>query len=577
MKAYFRGPSFKLATCTWVVGAVLTTSWPRTADACGGFFCDGGGPPMPVDQTGETIVFVLDGTRVEAHIQINYQGEASKFSWVIPVMSEPTFAVGSQPLLNALLVASQPQWFTQWEYDQCGDPSDQEEGDSPNGTGPVSGGGDGEEGGPDGGPRVVSKEIVGAFEAVVLQGGTAQELIDWLDTNGYAQDPEAEPIFEQYLAEGALFAALKLTGGTDVDEIHPIALTFDTGEACVPLRLTRIAAVEDMEVRSFFLAPQRVAPTNYRHVLVNPARIDWLTNGANYSEVVTLAVDEDNADGRAFVTEYAGTPTVVPENTKQFIFNELWDDTVFVSAQPTEVMGLLQAQNMGGCFGEGGGCQWGHPLVLGLLRQYLPAPPGVAEDGFYADPLAYTIDMQAWDGPAFAHDYRSRIIDAGRTAADALEHAQYLTRMYTTISPHEMTDDPVFHVNADLIDVPNVQIATARQFCSGARRVTLPDGREIQLEAGQPWPDFGDEMPWSEAIETVPEHGAPQILVDNTEQIDNALVAWNESHAIDETDPSGSASGPTTSGCACTTMGGSAWSWLLVGLGGMLRSRRRPL
>ena len=44
--------------------------------------------------------------------------------------------------------------------------------------------------------------------------------------------------------EGYLFAAFKLTNDAEVDEIHPVVLSFDNEEACIPLRLTRIAAAE---------------------------------------------------------------------------------------------------------------------------------------------------------------------------------------------------------------------------------------------------------------------------------------------------------------------------------------------
>src|SRR5688500_5270700 len=79
---------------------------PTPADACGGTFCDNGGPrPMPVDQTGENIVFVVDEGYVEAHIQIQYDPntEAAQFAWLVPVMGTPEFSVGSQQLVLDLL------------------------------------------------------------------------------------------------------------------------------------------------------------------------------------------------------------------------------------------------------------------------------------------------------------------------------------------------------------------------------------------------------------------------------------------------------------------------------------------
>ena len=48
---------------TALTGALLVAA-PQEAEACGGFFCDGGPQPMPVDQTGEDILFVMDQGQV---------------------------------------------------------------------------------------------------------------------------------------------------------------------------------------------------------------------------------------------------------------------------------------------------------------------------------------------------------------------------------------------------------------------------------------------------------------------------------------------------------------------------------
>jgi hypothetical protein len=79
--------SIALALTTTVL--LAGTLAPRLADACGGTFCDGGPQVMPVDQTGETIVFWVDESgsepHTEAHIQIQYEGDAERFAWIIPV------------------------------------------------------------------------------------------------------------------------------------------------------------------------------------------------------------------------------------------------------------------------------------------------------------------------------------------------------------------------------------------------------------------------------------------------------------------------------------------------------------
>ena len=102
-----------------LVTATALALHPRDAEACGGMFCDGGPQPMPVDQTGENILFVWQGDTIEAHIQIQYTGEAAQFGWVIPLQSVPEFEVGSQPLFDALLAASVPTYGYSQTFDDC--------------------------------------------------------------------------------------------------------------------------------------------------------------------------------------------------------------------------------------------------------------------------------------------------------------------------------------------------------------------------------------------------------------------------------------------------------------------------
>jgi hypothetical protein len=273
-----------------VVAGVVSQS--GEASACGGMFCDSGPTAMPVDQKGENILFVMDGTTVEAHIQIQYKGDAHRFAWVLPVQSTPVVSVGSQLLFDALLQGTVPRWGYQTVRDQCGDAT--------NGKG-----------GAGGGPTVVYQTTVGAYDVTVLQGGTADEVVGWLDSNGYQQCPMAGPVLEKYLEQKYLFLAIKLTSGAGTDEIHPLVIKYHGTQPCVPLRLTAIAAVEDMGVRTFFLADGRWVPSNYKHVRLNQTRLDWMALAANYNDVVARAVDSPVADGHAFVTEYAGPSNVV--------------------------------------------------------------------------------------------------------------------------------------------------------------------------------------------------------------------------------------------------------------------------
>ena len=594
-----------LLTSTAAAGLALLA--PSEAEACGGTFCDGGPQPMPVDQSGENIAFIRDGSRIEAHIQIQYEGEAERFGWVIPLQSVPEFSVGSEPFFQALLNASVPTYGITNQFDDCSFDDDMGGGGAPDPGDNAGGtGGAGDDGGEGGGPDILLMETVGAFEITVLTAGSAQEVIDWLDENGYQQDPDAEPILQEYLDEGHVFGAVKLTGGVDVDEIHPIVLRFESNEPCIPLRLTRIAAKDDMDVRTFFLGDSRVVPRTYRHVEVNPLKIDWLGQGINYKEVISMAVDAQMAGGRAFVTEYAGDSSVA-DPFLNMVFNESWNGEAYDGIEVTQVVDVLESQGLFFC-DEFYTCGAQHPLVQPLLDEFVPLPPGIDYVDFYSDLEAYVdeIDMEAWDADAFADAMRERVIKPGRQARKAIEDNPYLTRMYTTISPHEMMEDPMFHENDSLDDVAAARTGTRRFLCNGDSVFTLPDGREVYLPAGTTeWPDFEDEpawaQPWEEEVAEIMTEGAPLVLTNRTDEIDTALMAYNAAHDWpggglpgDDDDDDGATSGggdddddddddddagqsdeAGSDGCGCRTSSPMGALWALAFGFGLVAARRR--
>lgn len=588
-----------------LVGAAWL-AWSTEAEACGGTFCDSGPMIMPVDQASETVVFVQDGDYVEAHIQIaiDPNTDAQKFAWLVPMPAAPEFAVGSQPMFTALLAATAPFFYS--EGPSCGD--------DPTGVGFIQS--------PDGSSSSVdpeiSTELVGAFEVSTIEGGTVDAVMAWLGDNGYAQDPAAAPILAEYLAADHVLVAFKLIPDANIAEIHPVVLRYLGDEPCVPIKLTAIAATEDMAVRAFFLGEERYAPTNYRHVELNPLRVAWDGQTQDYVSAVTMAVDEAPG-GRGFITEYAGTTRRVAVDD---VYLAAWDSTPFVAAAATEVVALLNGQGLAQCL-EIGPCTVQHPVVVGMLRKYLPAPPDTNENDFYACLWCYedTADFSMWDGPAFAAELDARVIDPGRHAATLLQSWPYITRVFTTISAHEMTIDPMFHPNADLpeVDPPARATRVCGETCTEDAIVTLPDGREVYA-ANDEWPNFPSSMPWAERIEHMPPAGAPVVEVDNRAVIDAELAAWNQANGCDPdgddsdgyddgsngsgitqggpgsgpgpgggSDPSGSgeasSSGsagadgegiaPRGCGCTATPSAGSSWMMWLVLAGIVRRGRRR--
>ncbi|MCA9709229.1 MAG: DUF2330 domain-containing protein, partial [Myxococcales bacterium] len=493
---------------------------PSEASACGGTFCDGGLPNMPVDQTGEVILFAFDGDYVEAHIQIQYDGgDAEQFAWLLPLPQVPEIEVGSWRLVQAVLDGTQPVYGWQNSF-VCDD------GGGADGASFLSNadaGGAGDDG--DVGPTVVARDVVGAFEYAVLQGGSADTINTWLLDNGYATDDEAPEILDTYIAEGSVFVAFRLRHGAQVEDIHPVVIRYPGTEPCIPLRLTRIAAKEDMDITALFLGDARVVPTNYRHVLLNRVRLDWSQGGWNYPQLVTMAVDAPGADGRAFVTEYAGGSSTVDADA--WLSTAGYDSSAFVGLAAVEVVDVLQQQELVACDTET--CIYAHELVPSLLHEFLPVPPGLTDEEFYGCLSCYAqlIDQGAWDGAAFAAAYDERIVAPLVHGQELLSTWPYLTRLYTRISPHEMISDPMFAEVEGLAAVPARHGARRDVECCGYM-MHLPGGRVVNLQAWGEWPQFPAEMPWAERIEEYPPGGgAPVTLVDDSALVDAQLAAWN--------------------------------------------------
>jgi len=537
-----------------VLGALLAAGVLATpqAEACGGFFCS----RTPIDQAGERIVFGVKENVVEAHIQIQYQGSAEKFSWVVPMPALPKLAVGS-PLIFAYLDSrTQPRFNLEWQ-NSC---------EGGGGGVAVPDAAEGDAGGPPtapgGGVVVVSQQEVGPYDATILQADEATALRTWLVDNGYDLTLQGGQALEPYVGQGNYFVALKLQQNKQVGDLRPIILRFPGNRPCIPIKLTAIAARPNMPIIAYVLSNKRAIPVNYRHVLINPTRINWLSFGSNYSQVANAAVDE--AGGQAFLTEFAGASAPVAAGFEAMMPDY---DTSALAQIPHPVDFAMAMLNQG--FAR-------DPATQGLLRQFIPIPPklvqqGVTEVEFYNRLSQYRAAIDSDPGRApfnaagFAQALENTIVKPTQDSLALLKGNPYLTRLFTTMSAEEMTVDPDFDFNSDAPDVTNQFRAKATMESCEADwserrvRIDLPDGRFFYQKFGQA-PTV--EGPNSLRIEQWTTVGPAAVVKDNSAVVDEELEK--------------AGGGVLNSGCACSSSnaGSAALLTFILGVWGARRRRK---
>ena len=535
-------------------GAIALLAAPRVY-ACGGLFCNSPPPdpfaPLPVAQTGENVVFAVErdasgaNTTVTVHIQVLYSGPADKFSWVVPVDGVPVLGTGTDRLFTALATVTQPRFQPSYVTDGlCINPPPSP-GSADGGffTGASGGAAGTGAGGTSGGSpvNVAFQGAVGPYDAAVIQSTDGMALREWLTTNGYFIGPDAEALIDAYVAEGKVFVALKLLNGKDVRAIQPIVLTFHGTEPCVPLRLTAIAALPDMQVRVWVLGPTRAVPLRFYELAIDPLRIDWPGFGANYQTLLGQAANE--AGGNAFAAEYAG-PASIATGAVWLAGRNEGSQLRAAMTPPVYVQTLITL----GLAND--------PLTLPLLAEYIPMPAAVREMGvtdsqFYGNLSLYWQQyvFPPFDLAALTDDIEATILEPRRKAQLMIDAHPYLTRLNTFISPFEMTEDPFFTFNPDLPEVSTVHTATIRTMCGDRQymqcnapvRLELPDGRMAWIRGGSrattcqfmPYVSLPTTLPASEVVWERNESGEGARRIDNTEMIQAALAQHNANFPVE--------------------------------------------
>lgn len=550
--------------------ASLVALAPR-AEACGGFFCQN----VPVDQTGEQILFAVENGRVEAQIQVDYAGAAEEFSWVVPVPSLPEVGVSSNRVFGVMKERAGIRFELTMTYDgNCMYPPMSAESGGVRGDATSNA---------DDGVTVVTQSQVGPYDYAILQATDTLALFDWLAANDYIIPATAAPLVESYVLMGdeMHFVAFKLQKDRTVGEIAPVVLKYDDTQPMIPIQLTAIATQPDLGVTVGLLGDARAVPENYLHVLINEARIDWLSSGSNYDALINDAMDE--AGGQAFTTEFAGASDRFANAF--FTEGQMKTSQLALTGDPVAFFDLVRNEGF-----------TADTQLLEIMGRCIPLPPSLAAAGldqrsFLNNLASYRAELAGFDfdEAACANELEAAIVAPMRHAQELFDGLPYFTRLHTSLSAEEMTVDPVFAFNREMGDVDNVHRATAVMVCDNPSDygalpivVTLSDGREVLTSFSGS--GLVNAMPGAASLEQTNATGAP-VAVPRTDGRSPLaeLAAHNVAAAKAFPDRSFELNpgdgerrvGAARSSSGCSSGGNAAGLFGLVALGLLALRRRR--
>ena len=536
---------------------------PREAAACG-CFVNPTVTTTPVIQAGERILFAVENGQVTAHIQIQYQGKAEDFGWLLPLPSVPTLEVGTDELFAVLQSRTDPK-VTTTTNNSCQQSSTSFGCGADAKSTSLNRAGAGCSVDADCGPHalcfngicvvdlVVVQDSVGPYDYAVLKADDKTAMLDWLAKNRYVVPGGTDETIAPYIHPGAYFLALKLKSGKDAGDIQPVVVHYASDLPMIPIILTAVAATPDMGILVWVLGEARAIPRNYHHTVLSETA---LALQGDYNKVLLQAVNEAPKH-HTFITEYAGatlggwSALRVPalDGAKLAVTT---DASAFASA-------------LAGAFGSTLPKQLQSILAAHIAEPDDLIKQGISSSDFYARFDHY---MELWDArfpghpplmfdaKATAEEIVARLVDPPRKANDLMGRYPLLTRLHTVLSPKDMTDDPVFSFNDSLPSVSPGHNFTRTTDCDGNVTVTVIDeGLSVHLEKGAVPPEL-QSLPASRRIETLRESGPGEVVTDNLQAIQSA------------------ASG--TGGCAVASTPASRGSLLLVMLlGGAAAAGRR--
>jgi len=191
-------------------------------------------------------MIVFDDMVEKIIFQIDYEGDAEDFAWVVPVPGYPKLFSVEDDIFYELHKLTQPPPSSNFG---CG-----------------WGAGVPTSGLEDEGVHVWEENQVGIYHTTTLSASDPSSLVDWLNDNGYAFPVEGQEILDYYVQQNWFFVAMKIQHEETVNSsenytgaIQPIGIMFFSDEMIYPLKISTLSAPSwGTEVLIYAFSDERV-------------------------------------------------------------------------------------------------------------------------------------------------------------------------------------------------------------------------------------------------------------------------------------------------------------------------------
>jgi hypothetical protein len=271
---------------------------PRcAAHACGAFFS--ANESEIVDMSDQRVVLVLGDGVVDLAVQVAYEGDPASFAWVYPLPAVPELTEGGASMFANLDEDTRPRFWIELDEDPgCQPPS--------GACQDYSAGGRGNEGGiGDDGVDVWDEGQVGIFDYATITAVTIDDMLSWLENNGFVAPQQADAVLQHYVDVGWYFVAMKINpeaAGTGA-VTSTVRFSYASSSNRYPLYMSSISPASTTGILLYVFAEHRQLTTGaYATAEVDLAGVEAISElETNYTALFDAALAAQ--DGRAFVVE----------------------------------------------------------------------------------------------------------------------------------------------------------------------------------------------------------------------------------------------------------------------------------